>query len=97
MAITWDQFYKTWRLDNFQNGRTLSTAAQWKFLAAGDGVLECHWEAISGETQWAQIVNPQSLVKEVLAKLHGGPLGGHLGVSKTGRGYTMVLLVTDEE
>lgn len=60
-------------------------------------MLECHWEATNGETQWAQIVNPQSLVKEVLAKLHGGSLGGHLGVSKTEQGYTVVLLAADEE
>jgi hypothetical protein len=60
-------------------------------------MLECHLEATSGETQWAKVVNPQTLVKEVLTKLHGGFLGGQLGVSKTGQVYTVVLLATDEE
>jgi hypothetical protein len=57
--------------------------AQRKSLAVRDGVLERNWESAAGRMKTAQIVLPPSKVKEVLAELHGGPSGGHLGVNKT--------------
>jgi hypothetical protein len=48
-----------------------------------DGVLECHWESASGRCKAVQIVVLLRKVREVLAELHGGSLGGNVGVSKT--------------
>jgi hypothetical protein len=48
-----------------------------------DGMLQRHWESADGRTKTAHIVLPQSKVKEVLAELHGRPLGGQLGINKT--------------
>ena len=54
---------------------------QWNSFALKDGVLERHWESADGK-KTAQIVIPHSKVKEVLAEMHGGTSGGHLGVNK---------------
>jgi hypothetical protein len=48
-----------------------------------DGILERHWESADARSEIAQTVLPRRKVKDVLAELHGGPSGGHLGVSKT--------------
>jgi hypothetical protein len=60
-----------------------SYCAQWKSLAVRDGVLERNWESANGRSKVAQMVLPRSKVEDVLTELHGGPSGGHLGVSKT--------------
>jgi hypothetical protein len=57
--------------------------AQWQSLAVRDGVLERHWESADGKTKTVQTVIPRSKIMEVLAEMHGGPSGGHLGVNKT--------------
>jgi hypothetical protein len=57
--------------------------AKWKFLTVRNGVLERNWESANGQSQIAQIVIPRSRVKDMVTELHGGPSGGHLGVSKT--------------
>ena len=58
--------------------------AQWKSLALRNGVLVCHWESADGKKKkTAQVVIPNSRVKEVLTKIHGGTSGGHLGFNKT--------------
>jgi len=46
-------------------------------------VLERHWESADGKARTAQIVIPRSKVREVLAEIHEGTSGGHLGVRKT--------------
>jgi hypothetical protein len=45
-------------------------------------VLERNWESANGQSQVAQIVIPQSRVKDILTELHGGLSGGHLGDNK---------------
>jgi hypothetical protein len=45
--------------------------------------MECHWKSADGRFKIAQIVLPRSKLKAVLAELHGGPSGGHLGVNST--------------
>jgi len=57
--------------------------AQWKSLVLRNGVLVRHWESTDGKKKTAQVVIPRSKVKEVLAEMHGGTSGGHLGVNKT--------------
>lgn len=44
------------------------------------------------EPKTAQIVIPQSNVKDVLAQLHGGSMGGHTGINTTLDKDTVVLL-----
>jgi hypothetical protein len=46
-------------------------------------MLERHWELANRRAKTAQIVVPWYKLMEVLAELHGGPLGGHPGVNKT--------------
>jgi hypothetical protein len=46
-----------------------------------DDVPQFHWESADGETKGAQIVLQRSKLKEVLAELHEGRLGGNLGVN----------------
>jgi hypothetical protein len=46
-----------------------------------DGVLERGWESTDGK-ETALIVVPRSKVKEVLAEMHGGTSGEHLGTNK---------------
>jgi len=53
--------------------------AQWNSFTFKDSVLERHWEWANGKEKTAQIVIPHSKVKEVLAEMHGGASGGHLG------------------
>jgi hypothetical protein len=48
-----------------------------------NGVLVHHWELADGKKKTAQVVIPHSKVKEVLAEMHGGTSGRHLGVNKT--------------
>jgi hypothetical protein len=57
--------------------------AQWESLAVTDGVLERRWKSDDGKNKTAQTVIPRGKVKEVLAEMHGGHSGGHLGVNKT--------------
>jgi hypothetical protein len=42
-----------------------------------------NWESANGQSQVDQIVFPRSRTKDVLAELHGGPSGGHLGINRT--------------
>jgi hypothetical protein len=56
--------------------------AQYKSLALRDGIVERHWESADGRSKISTIVLPRSRVKDVLAELHGGSSGGHLGVNK---------------
>ena len=56
--------------------------AKWKSLTLRDGVLERHGESADGKKKTAQIVIPHSKMKEVLAVMHGGTTGGHLGANK---------------
>jgi hypothetical protein len=46
--------------------------APWESLAVRNGILECNWESPSGQFQIAQVVIPQSRVKDVLRELHSG-------------------------
>jgi hypothetical protein len=57
--------------------------AQWKSLVVRDGVLERLWQSADGRIKTAQVVIPRSKVKEVRTEMHGGPSGGHFGISKT--------------
>ena len=52
--------------------------AEWKSLALRIGVLVRHWESADGK-KTAQVVIPNSRVKEVLTEIHGGTSGVHLG------------------
>jgi hypothetical protein len=45
------------------------------------GVLERHWELTDGKEKTAQIVIPHSKVKDVLAEMHRGTSGRHLGMN----------------
>jgi hypothetical protein len=47
-----------------------------------DGVLVRRWES-TDRKETNQIVVPHTKVKEVLAEMHGGTSGGHLGTNKT--------------
>jgi hypothetical protein len=58
--------------------------AEWKSLAVRNGVLKRHWDSAYGKIRTAQIVIPRSKVREVLAEIHEGTSGGHLGFKKTG-------------
>ena len=57
--------------------------AQWESLALRDGVLVRQWESADGKKKTAQVVIPESKVKDVLTEMHGGTSGGHLGANKT--------------
>ena len=57
--------------------------AQLKSLELRDGVLVRHWESADGQKKTAQVIIPQSKVKEVLTDMHRGTSGGHLGANKT--------------
>jgi hypothetical protein len=57
--------------------------AQLKSLAVRDGVLVHCWELTDGKKETAQIIAPRSNVKEILAEIHGGTSGGHVGAIKT--------------
>jgi len=57
--------------------------AQWKSLVLRNGVLVRHWESADGKKKTAGVAIHHSKVKEVLAEMHGGTSGGHLGVNKT--------------
>ena len=54
--------------------------AQWNLFALKVGMVERHWVSADGKEKTAQILIPHSRVKEVLAAMHGGTSGGHLGV-----------------
>jgi hypothetical protein len=58
-------------------------SVEWKSLAVRDGALKLHWESADGKTRTAQIVIPRSKVTEVLAEIHEGTSGEHLGLGKT--------------
>jgi hypothetical protein len=47
--------------------------------------MDSHRESANRQSKIAQIVRPWRKVKDVLAEIHSGPLGGHLGVNKTPR------------
>jgi hypothetical protein len=57
--------------------------AQLKSLMVRDGMLEHHWDPADGRMQTAQMAIPSSNVKEILAEMHRGTSGGHLGANKT--------------
>lgn len=57
--------------------------AQWDSLHIENGVLKRKWESPDGQQHRMQLLLPRSRVKEVLAELHEGATGGHLGVNKT--------------
>jgi hypothetical protein len=48
-----------------------------------NGILEHNWASANGQSQIAQIVIPQSRVKDMLTELHSGLSGGHFCVNKT--------------
>ena len=52
-------------------------------LTLCDGVLCRRYETATSSSTIAQVVVPKALRDEVLADLHEGTLGGHLGVEKT--------------
>ena len=62
---------------------TKSYWSQWNQLAIHKGVICRRYEADDGKSLRWQIILPRKLREEVLAEIHGGPLGGHLGVKKT--------------
>ena len=53
--------------------------AQWNSFAFKDCVLERQWESADGKEKTVLIFIPYSMLKEVLAEMHGG-ISGHLGV-----------------
>ena len=55
----------------------------WDQLTLCDGVMCRRYETADSSSTIAQIVVPKALRDEVLADLHEGTLGGHLGVDKT--------------
>ena len=55
----------------------------WDQLTVKEGVLRRHFESPDGSSAALQIVLPSTLCKEVLADLHEGAMGGHLGCDKT--------------
>ena len=55
----------------------------WDQLIICDGVLCRRFKMADGSNSTAQILVPKALHEEVLANLHEGALGGHLGVNKT--------------
>ena len=55
----------------------------WDQLTLCDGVLCRRYETADSSSAIAQVVVPKALRDEVLADLHEGTLGGHLGVEKT--------------
>jgi hypothetical protein len=46
--------------------------AQWKSLVVRTSILERNWESPSGWCKIAQVVIPQSRVKDMLMELHNG-------------------------
>ena len=48
-----------------------------------NGVLKCRFEDEKGKAVMFQWVVPKQQRKEILHHLHGGPMGAHLGESKT--------------
>ena len=55
----------------------------WDQLTVKEGVLCRRFESPDGSSAALQIVVPSTLRKEVLADLHEGAMGGHLGCDKT--------------
>ena len=57
--------------------------SQWDQLEIHEGVVCRRYESDDGKSLRWQIILPKKLREEVLAEIHSGPLGGHLGVKKT--------------
>lgn len=57
--------------------------AQWESLRVENGLLKRAWESADGKSVTMQLVLPKNRVREVLAEVHDGKSGGHLGVNKT--------------
>ena len=55
----------------------------WDQLVVRDGLLFRQFEDTSGSSSHLQLVVPAAMRKEVLADLHSGAMGGHLGEDKT--------------
>ena len=55
----------------------------WDQLIVHGGVLGHRFETPEGSSTILQTIVPEALLKEVLAGLHEGALGGHLGADKT--------------
>ena len=55
----------------------------WDQLTVTEGVLIRKYEADERPQCYSQWIVPRHKRKEILHQLHGGPLGGHLGESKT--------------
>jgi hypothetical protein len=52
---------------------------QWNSLLVRDGMMEWKWQSTDGLSKTAEIVLPESKMKEVLGELHWG-LSGHLRI-----------------
>ena len=55
----------------------------WDQLVMSNGILKRRFEGEKGKTVMFQWVVPKQQRKEILHHLHGGPMGAHLGESKT--------------
>lgn len=57
--------------------------AQWNQIEIQEGVLYRRWESDDGMLVKRQVLLPEKLRKDIVAEIHGNPLGGHLGSRKT--------------
>lgn len=55
----------------------------WDQLEIRDGVLHQRWETVDGRSIRWRLVVPERYRCEFISELHGGKLGGHLGLKKT--------------
>ena len=55
----------------------------WEQLSMRDGVLHQRWESDDGNLVRWRLVVPEKYRDELIRELHGGKLGGHLGLKKT--------------
>ena len=63
--------------------RKLHVVQMWDQLVMSSGLLKLRFKDKDGKTAMLQWVVPKQQRKEILYHLHGGPMGAHLGESKT--------------